>query len=180
MNSSGKKIILDSRGIHETLVGIAGQILARHSEDEELILIGIRTGGVFLARRLKSILEESAKIRVLLGVVDINLYRDDWTRIGAKPRVGKTELDFSIDNKRVILVDDVLFTGRTIRAAMDALTDFGRPARIELAVLADRGHRELPICADFKGLTLETKLNERVNVYFNDLGQEDQVAVENI
>jgi pyrimidine operon attenuation protein/uracil phosphoribosyltransferase len=118
------------------------------------------------------------EIPVPTGIIDITLYRDDWTLIANKPIVGKTDLNFKIDNMEIVLVDDVLFTGRTVRAALDALIDFGRPARIELAVLADRGHRELPICANYTGLTIETSLEERVNVYLTELELPDNVVVE--
>lgn len=113
-----------------------------------------------------------------MGVLDITLYRDDWTRISHKPLVGKTELPGSIDDQEVLLVDDVLFTGRTVRAALDALMDYGRPKRIRLAVLVDRGGRELPICPDFVGLTVELPLEQRVNVYLKEMGREDAVAIE--
>ncbi|MFH1092315.1 MAG: bifunctional pyr operon transcriptional regulator/uracil phosphoribosyltransferase PyrR, partial [Pseudomonadota bacterium] len=147
-----KKTVLDAGQFQEILTRMAGEILASGQEAGRLVLVGIRTGGVFLAQRLKTILENKTGLAVLMGVVDINLYRDDWTRVAPRPIVRKTELHFSIDDQRVILVDDVLFTGRTIRAAMDALMDFGRPARIELAVLAERSHRELPICSNFTGV----------------------------
>ncbi|MEW6266594.1 MAG: bifunctional pyr operon transcriptional regulator/uracil phosphoribosyltransferase PyrR [Thermodesulfobacteriota bacterium] len=178
MGPTLKKTILDARGVGETLGSLADEIMAADAKAENLVLVGIRTGGVFLAQRLKSILEKKVGQPIPSGAIDINLYRDDWTRIGVKPRVGKTELNFSIDDKRVVLVDDVLYTGRTVRAAMDALMDFGRPGRIELVVLVDRGHRELPICSNFTGLTLKTEREERVNVYFEELGREDEVAVE--
>jgi len=170
---------MDSGQVASALDRIAADILsANNSEVEDLVLVGIRTGGAFLSQRLSRILSEKSGFKVPNGVIDITLYRDDWTKISAKPIVGKTELNFSIDDKRVVLVDDVLFTGRTVRAAMDALIDFGRPAKIELAVLADRGHRELPICANYTGLTITTALSERVNVYFSEVGHQDEVAVE--
>ncbi|MEW5723208.1 MAG: bifunctional pyr operon transcriptional regulator/uracil phosphoribosyltransferase PyrR [Thermodesulfobacteriota bacterium] len=178
MSEHDRKTILDSQGVAETLERMAEEIVSQGPGVNNLVLVGIRTGGAYLAKRLKKIIKDKTGAEVPLGVVDINLYRDDWTRIGPKPRVGKTDLNFSIDNKRVVLVDDVLFTGRTVRAAMDALMDFGRPARIELAVLADRGHRELPICTNFTGLTVETSPEERVNVYLSDLGHQDEVSLE--
>ena len=176
--TSAKKRILDAQGMAEALQQMADEILAGGNNSGRLVLVGIRTGGAFLAQRLKSMLEARISAPIPTGIIDINLYRDDWTRASPKPVVGKTELNFSIENKRVVLVDDVLFTGRTVRAAMDALVDFGRPARIELAVLADRGHRELPICPNFTGLTLKTSPDERVNVYFAEMGDLDEVAVE--
>lgn len=178
MDSLKKKTVLDANGVAAALGKMADDIISGDPQTGDFALVGIRTGGAFLAYRLQTLLEQKTQHRVPTGVIDINLYRDDWTRAAQTPVVRKTELNFSIDNKRIILVDDVLFTGRTIRAAMDALMDFGRPAKIELAVLADRGHRELPICPDFTGLTLETSPEERVNVYFSELKSEDEVAVE--
>ena len=178
MADQTKKTILNADGVEQALRRMAAEIISAGPGTGDLVLVGIRTGGAFLAKRISLIIEKETGGSVPVGIIDINLYRDDWTRIGPKPTVGKTELDFSIENKRVVLVDDVLYTGRTVRAAMDALADFGRPARIELAVLADRGRRELPICSNFAGLTLETGPEERVNVYLSDLGQEDEVAVE--
>ena len=135
---------------------LTDEILTRHSQLDDLILVGIRTGGAFLAQRLAHRLSRRASRDVRVGVLDITLYRDDWTQLSHKPLVGKTELPGSIDDQEVVLVDDVLFTGRTVRAALDQLIDFGRPARIELAVLVDRGHRELPIRADYVGRSLAT------------------------
>ncbi|HKI49140.1 MAG TPA: bifunctional pyr operon transcriptional regulator/uracil phosphoribosyltransferase PyrR, partial [Desulfobacteria bacterium] len=159
---------------------IADQIITRHGSDKEIVLIGIRTGGAFLAARLQKALAESGALNPLLGILDITLYRDDWTRIGSTPVVGKTDLPFSVDGKSLILVDDVLYTGRTVRAAMDALMDYGRPKKIELAILADRGaeYRELPIAPDYKGGTWATSSEETINVYLEEEGFEDHVAIE--
>jgi pyrimidine operon attenuation protein/uracil phosphoribosyltransferase len=142
------------------------------------VVVGIRTGGAFLAQRLADRMSRRAGKSFPVGVLDITLYRDDWTRINHKPLVGKTELPGSIDDQEVLLVDDVLFTGRTIRAALDALIDYGRPSRIELAVLVDRGGRELPIRPDFVGLILNLPAAQRVNVYLTEMGQKDEVAIE--
>jgi len=152
--------------------------LLKHPYVSQLTLVGIRTGGAFLAQRLGEKVRSRTSVVVPVGILDITLYRDDWTRISHKPQVGKTELDFSLDDVNVVLVDDVLFTGRTVRAALDALTDFGRPRRIELAVLIDRGGRELPICPDFVGSTLELSGNQRVNVYLREMGRIDEVVIE--
>ena len=159
---------------------IADQIIAKEGYGKEIILIGIRTGGAFLAERLQKTLVESGAPMPLFGILDITLYRDDWTKIGSVPIVGKTELPFSIDGKRLILVDDVLYTGRTVRAAMDALMDYGRPQKIELAILADRGasYRELPIAPDYKGGTWTTSEEETINVYLEEQGFEDHVVIE--
>jgi pyrimidine operon attenuation protein/uracil phosphoribosyltransferase len=131
-----------------------------------------------LAQRLAEKIKTRTSQPVRVGILDITLYRDDWTRISHKPLVGKTELPGSIDDQAVVLVDDVLFTGRTVRAALDALIDYGRPSRIELAVLVDRGGRELPIQPDYVGLALNLPPGQRVNVYFQEMGQADEVALE--
>jgi pyrimidine operon attenuation protein/uracil phosphoribosyltransferase len=151
--------------------------LEKHRGADNVVLIGIRTGGVFLADRIAQKIETLDGMKISRGDLDITLYRDDWTRIGHQPVVQKTELPFSLDGKQVILVDDVLFTGRTVRAAMDALIDFGRPARIELAVLVDRGHRELPIEANYVGKHIETIRDTMVNVYLKEKTGRDEVAV---
>jgi pyrimidine operon attenuation protein/uracil phosphoribosyltransferase len=177
MSADNRKIVMDSEGFRQSIARMGDEIMDA-AGDRQTALVGIRTGGVFLAQRLLDHLNHKGFESALFGIIDITLYRDDWTRIAQRPIVGKTELDFSIDDKRVILVDDVLFTGRTIRAALDALIDFGRPARIEVAALVDRGHRELPICPTYTGLTVDTRLDERVNVYFSEQGVGDQVVVE--
>lgn len=176
----GKTVILTEKEIAESIRSIARQIVEDNGTPEDLVLVGIRTGGAFLAARLHETVQELTDAEVRVGVLDITLYRDDWTRIGPTPIVGKTELPFSVDNKTVVLVDDVLFTGRTVRAAMDALMDFGRPKKIELAVLVDRGrtHRELPITPNYVGGTWETTAEESINVYLKEAGYLDHVAIE--
>lgn len=156
---------------------MAADILNAHERRDTVALIGIHTRGVFLARRLQSLIKEAGGIDILCGTVDINLYRDDWTRSSMNPVVRKTDIAFDVDNRQIILVDDVLFTGRTIRAAMDALMDFGRPARIELAVLVDRGHRELPIQANYTGTYIRTNPGEAVNVLMTECDATDRVDV---
>ncbi|MFZ0449763.1 MAG: bifunctional pyr operon transcriptional regulator/uracil phosphoribosyltransferase PyrR [Desulfatiglandaceae bacterium] len=175
-----KTIILREKDISESIRKMAHQILEANKPLKEIVLVGIRTGGAFLASRLQEALEEMGQPTVPVGILDITMYRDDWTRIGPTPVVGKTELPDSVDNKRVILVDDVLFTGRTVRAAMDALMDFGRPKKIELAILVDRGdqHRELPITANYVGGTWETTAEETINVYLKEAGYFDHAAIE--
>ena len=145
---------------------------------QDLALIGIRTRGVTLAERLKQAIKDIEKIEVPMGILDITLYRDDLTSVGAKPVVRQTLIDFDITDKRIVLVDDVFYTGRTIRAAFDALNDFGRPAKIELAVLVDRGHRELPIRADFVGKNVPTGKNQNIEVIFGEAGKPDEVVLE--
>ena len=178
MKGIKKKTVLSAKEINEALDRMVTQMIIDYPEMEQLVLIGIRTGGAFLADRIQKLLKAKKGISVPTGALDITLYRDDWTRINHKPIVGKTEVPVCLDDKMIILVDDVLYTGRTVRAAMDALIDFGRPRRISLAVLVDRGGRELPISADYSGIHLETKPGERINVYFKEMGNDDQVVIE--
>lgn len=172
-----EQVILKENDVDRILTRMAREILEKHRGAVDLVLIGIRTGGVFLADRIKAKILSIEGTDIPRGDLDITLYRDDWTRIGHQPIVQKTEVPFSLDGKQVILVDDVLFTGRTVRAAMDALIDFGRPDRIELAVLVDRGHRELPIQANYIGKQIETIRNTMVNVYLKEKAGRDEVAV---
>lgn len=173
-----KSLAMPGQEVDVTLERLTQQILARHQNLEALVLVGIRTGGAFLAQRLADKILRHTSRAVRVGVLDITLYRDDWTQLSHKPLVGKTELPGSIDGQEVVLVDDVLFTGRTVRAALDALIDYGRPQRIELAVLVDRGGRELPIHADYVGQTVQLVPTQRVNVYLQEMGQPDAVAIE--
>ena len=175
-----RNVILDQKDIKQALKKIAQQIISKHKSLKDIVLVGIRTGGAFLAYRLREEFSKKDGEKLPTGVLDINLYRDDWTRIGPNPKLGSTEIAFSIDDKMIILVDDVLFTGRTIRAAMDALIDFGRPKKIELAVLVDRGEeqRELPIKANYVAMEWQTSGNDTINVYLKEEGFLDQVVVE--
>jgi len=170
--------ILDAADIDRILIRISHEILEVHKGTEGLGLIGIQRRGVYLARRLHKKIKEIEGVDVPTGQVDITLYRDDWTRISINPVIQATEIPFSVDGKKIILVDDVLFTGRTIRCAMDALIDFGRPDRIELAVLLDRGHRELPIQGNYVGKFVETRRAEMVNVMVTEYDGEDRVVIE--
>jgi len=178
--SEGKntKIVMDKDGIERCLTRIAYEILEKNKGMENIVLVGIRTGGVYLAQRLQNKMSEIEHGTIPLGILDITLYRDDIAVAGRKPRLGETKINFSLDDKIVILVDDVLFTGRTIRAAMDGLIDFGRPKMIQLAVLIDRGHRELPIRADFVGKNLPSSLWEAVRVDLEEKSGVDQVVIE--
>jgi pyrimidine operon attenuation protein/uracil phosphoribosyltransferase len=160
-------IILDEAAISRALTRIAHEILEHNHGTENVVLVGIRTGGDHLALYLQKRLHDIEGIAVPLGTVDITMYRDDLASRGSLP-VGKTDIPFPLDGKRIILVDDVLYTGRTIRAAMDALMDIGRPRNIQLAVLVDRGHRELPIRPDFVGRNVPTAASEQVMVHFDD------------
>jgi pyrimidine operon attenuation protein / uracil phosphoribosyltransferase len=170
-------VILDERDIDRILKRMAHKMLEVHKGTENLVLIGIQTRGVHLAKRLRADIHAIEGVEVPTGNVDITLYRDDWTRISHHPIVQATDILFSLNGKQVILVDDVLYTGRTTRAAMDAVIDFGRPDRIELAVLVDRGHRELPIQADYVGKTVVTGKNETVNVRLREKDGEDRVVI---
>jgi pyrimidine operon attenuation protein / uracil phosphoribosyltransferase len=170
--------ILDAEDIDRILIRISHEILEIHKGAEGLALIGIQTRGVYLAQRLHKKIKEIEGVEIPVGQVDITLYRDDWTRISTNPVIQATEIPFSVDGKKIILVDDVLFTGRTIRCAMDALIDFGRPDRIELAVLVDRGHRELPIQGNYVGKFVETRRSETVNVMVAEYDGEDRVLIE--
>lgn len=173
-----KQIIHGEKDIEIALDQICDQLLKEHPQLDEMVLVGIRTGGVFLAERIRQKVLQKRGIDLPTGIIDITLYRDDWTRLSQTPEVKKTEIHFSIEDKNVLLVDDVLFTGRTIRAALDALLDLGRPRRVELAVLIDRGHRELPICANYIGRTLEISRQDSVNVELKELAGIDQVVIE--
>lgn len=160
-------VILDGMGVKRALTRVAHEILERNKGVEGIVLVGIRTGGVHLAYEIARRLEEIEGVSVPVGAVDITMYRDDIKGSVPHQTVGKTDIPFSLEKKRVVLVDDVLFTGRTIRAAMDALMDYGRPSSIQLGVLIDRGHRELPIRADFVGRNVPTSLKESVAVVFD-------------
>jgi pyrimidine operon attenuation protein/uracil phosphoribosyltransferase len=173
-----KTVALPAAELNHCLDRLTDEILKRHQNLDDLVLVGIRTGGAFLAQRLADRISRRVSRPVRVGVLDITLYRDDWTQLSHKPLVRKTELPGSIDDQQVVLVDDVLFTGRTVRAALDALIDYGRPGRIELAVLVDRGGRELPIQADYVGLSMDLPPSQRVNVYLKEMGRPDEVAIE--
>jgi pyrimidine operon attenuation protein/uracil phosphoribosyltransferase len=169
-------IILDTPAITRALTRIAHEILERNKGTEDLVLVGVRRGGDYLARCLQIRIREIEGVEVPMGSIDITMYRDDLGSRGRLP-VGKTDIPFSLDDKHIVLVDDVLFTGRTIRAAMDALIDLGRPRSIQLAVLIDRGHRELPIRADFVGRNVPTARHEQILVQFNEQKAPEEVRL---
>lgn len=171
-------ILLDQGDIERILTRMTHEILEVHKGIDNLTLVGIQTRGVYLAKRIQSKIKGIEGIEIPTGDIDITLYRDDWTRISHHPVVQDTDIFFSVDGKQIILVDDVLFTGRTTRAAMDAVIDFGRPDRIELAVLVDRGHRELPIQANYVGKHVETDRSNTVNVLLSEYDGEDKVVLE--
>ncbi len=173
-------VLMDAERVSRALMRIAHEIVERNRDLGELALVGIRTRGVPLAARLRTNLREITKVDVPVGALDITLYRDDLMRnaVGPQPLVRRTEIPFSIDDKKILLVDDVLYTGRTIRAALDALIDFGRPKSIQLIVLVDRGHRELPIKADYVGKNLPTSLTQSVRVHLTETDGRDEVEIE--
>ena len=171
-----EKVVLDRDDVRRTLVRIAHEIV-ENNPDQRVALVGIHRRGAHLARRLRDLVSDLTGAEVALGDLDISFYRDDLGSRPAAPVVHATHLDFPIDGLTVVIVDDVLFTGRTVRAAIEALFDYGRPARVQLAVLADRGHRELPIRPDYVGKNLPTALGERVNVHVEELDDVDEVTI---
>ena len=172
--------VMDADRMSRALTRIAHEILERNRGLDELALVGIRTRGVPLARRIARALKEINGDDVPTGALDITLYRDDLMRhpVGPQPLVRRTEIPFSIDDRKIMLVDDVLYTGRTIRAALDALIDFGRPRVIQLIALVDRGHRELPIKADYVGKNLPTSLRQSVQVRLQEIDGKDEIVIE--
>src|SRR3989338_4849445 len=173
-----KAKVLDAEAIRRALTRVAHEIMEHHKGTEQLALIGIRTRGAFLAQRLAKEIEAIDESPVQVGILDITLYRDDLSRIAPNPIVRATDISFDVTDLHLVLVDDVLFTGRTIRAALNALSDLGRPKTIELAVLVDRGHRELPIRADYVGKNIPTNLHEHVEVRLNELDEAEEVVLE--
>jgi pyrimidine operon attenuation protein/uracil phosphoribosyltransferase len=178
MEKTEQRVVMESAAIHETLARLAREIMEQVADRKKLLLIGIHTGGVHLAKRLQHMIAANHQLSPPVGMLDITLYRDDWTRLHTQPVVRATDLPFRIDDQEVVLVDDVLFTGRTIRAALDALIDYGRPRRVQVAVLVDRGHRELPICGQFIGTNLETLPAEHVYVHLVETDGIDRVVVQ--
>ncbi len=175
---SEKAVILDADGIRRALTRIAHEIIERNKGVEEVALIGIRRRGVPLAERLAKRIKQIEGKDIPIGVLDITLYRDDLTTITQQPVIHRTDISFAVDNKTLVLVDDVLFTGRTVRAALDAIIDLGRPNSIQMAVLVDRGHRELPIRADYVGKNVPTSKKEIISVYLTELDNDDKVVIE--
>lgn len=173
-----KAKIMDTEQLDKTLTRIAHEIIEKNKDIERIAIVGIRTRGAFLAERLANKIKDIGKKEIRVGILDITLYRDDLTTIAEQPVVHKTEIDFDIQDKIIILVDDVLYTGRTIRCALDALIDFGRPRNIQLAVLIDRGHRELPIRADYVGKNIPTSQNEIVQVKIVEVDGVDEIIIQ--
>ena len=175
-------VVMDAERVSRSLTRIAHEIIERNRGVGDIALVGVRTRGVPLAKRIAANLQEITGQEVPCGALDITLYRDDLMRhaIGPQPIVRSTDIPFSIDSRHIILVDDVLYTGRTIRAALDALIDFGRPQTIQLVVMVDRGHRELPIKADYVGKNVPTSRRETVQVKLTETDGADEVAIEQV
>ena len=171
------RTIMIGRDIDRSLDRISLEIVERNHGVADLSIVGIHTGGVFLAQRIKRRIEEREGVTLPSGNLDITLYRDDWSLISQNPIVKKSDIGFLLEDRRVVLVDDVLFTGRTIRAALDAIMDYGRPLSIQLAVLVDRGGRELPIQPDYVGMTVRAETGERVDVLLDEKDGRDEVVI---
>ena len=174
MNS---KVIMDEKRIEHAIIRMSHEIIEQHKDMQSLALIGVRSRGEFIAGRFAGILKQVESITVPLGILDITFYRDDLDRMQQQPEVQKTEINFDVNDKHIVLIDDVLFSGRTVRAAMDALIDLGRPRRIQLAVLVDRGHRELPIKADYVGKNIPTQRQDQIAVHLKEIDGQDEVVL---
>jgi pyrimidine operon attenuation protein/uracil phosphoribosyltransferase len=177
MKEKVKAKVMDARKIKRALHRISTEIIERNRDLSNLVIVGIRTRGIYLGKRMSKMIKELEKIEIPVGVLDITLYRDDFSELESQHMVKKTEINFSVADKDVLLVDDVLFTGRTIRAAMDSLIDLGRPKTIQLLVLIDRGHRELPIRADYVGKFLPTSKREIVQVHLKEIDENDEILI---
>ncbi len=170
-------LVMDAKAVERALIRVAHEMVEKNKGAENLAVIGIKTRGAYLAERIAKLIEQIEKVKIPVGLMDITLYRDDIQTKLEQPVVQKTEVLFDVVDKVIVLVDDVLFTGRTIRAALDQIIDFGRPKNIQLAVLVDRGHRELPIRADYVGKNIPTAKDDRVNVKITEVDKEDSVSI---
>ncbi len=177
MEEKIKAKVMDARRIKRALHRMVTEIIEYNRDLNSLVVVGIRTRGIYLGKRVSKMIKELENVKIPTGVLDITLYRDDFSELEAQHMVKKTEIDFSVGDKEILLVDDVLFTGRTIRAAMDSLFDLGRPKSIQLLVLIDRGHRELPIRADYVGKFLPTSKREIVQVHLEEIDETDEVLI---
>ena len=176
-SAQSERVLMDAQEMSRALSRISHEILERNKGSQDLALVGIRTGGVYLAQRLAARIQQIEQRDIPLGELDITLYRDDLSIRKDQPEIRRTSIPFNISDLKIVLVDDVLFTGRTIRAALDGLMDFGRPAEVQLAVLVDRGHRQLPIRANYVGKSIPTAPDEDVQVFLEELGQADRVSI---
>ena len=176
-NLEEKAVLMDGQGIRRALVRISHEILERNKGIENIVLVGIRSRGVPIAGRIADSIEQIEGVRPPVGILDITLYRDDLSKLSYQPIVRPTTMPVDLDGKIVVLVDDVLYTGRTIRAALDAVMDMGRPKAIQLAVLVDRGHRELPIRADYVGKNVPTSSRESVSVQLEDIDGDEKIVI---
>ena len=177
MSKKIKADLLDEKQIEKTLVRLAHEIIEKNSNLDNLAIIGIRTRGDIIAKRIHSIIKDISKVNVESGTLDVTFYRDDFETNLGTPKIGPSDILFNINKKNIILVDDVLYTGRTIRAAMDEIFSLGRPKKIQLAVLIDRGHRELPIKSNYVGKNYPTSFNEHIHVYLNETDNDESVKL---
>ncbi len=174
-----KAKIIDEQGLSRTIIRLAHEILEKNKGSKNIVLIGMRTRGEFIAERIKTKISEIEKYEPSFGILDVTLYRDDFRTRLKQPEISVTNITFDVNERDIILIDDVLYTGRTVRAALDAVMDLGRPNTIQLCVLVDRGHRELPIKADFVGKNIPTSINEEVRVRLKEIDGEDAVYLVN-
>src|SRR5690625_4501992 len=178
MNMINKKtILMDQPAMERALTRIAHEIVERNKGGENLVLVGVKTRGAPISKRLQSKIKEIENITVPVGELDITLYRDDLKKVTADPQLNDTKIDMNVNGKKVILIDDVLYTGRTVRAAMDAVMDVGRPSQVQLGVLIDRGYRELPIRADYDGKNIPTSKEEIIVVHLEEIDGQDEVGI---
>jgi pyrimidine operon attenuation protein/uracil phosphoribosyltransferase len=174
-----KAKIIDEQGLSRTITRLAHEIIEKNKGSKNIVLIGMRTRGEFIAERIKTKISEIEKYEPSYGILDVTLYRDDFRTRLKQPKISVTNITFNVNEKDIVLIDDVLYTGRTVRAALDAVMDLGRPNTIQLCVLVDRGHRELPIKADFVGKNIPTSINEEVRVRLKEIDGEDAVYLVN-
>jgi pyrimidine operon attenuation protein/uracil phosphoribosyltransferase len=180
MKLTDKTVLMDAQAVNRALIRVAHEIIEKNKGSADIVLVGIRTRGVPLAKRLGGEIEKIEGVQLPVGILDITLYRDDLSSLGYQPVVHETQIPFDINNKKIILVDDVIFTGRTVRAAMGAIMDIGRPRSIQLAVLVDRGHRELPIRADYVGKNVPTSRKEIISVQLMSTDSAERVVLQEI
>ena len=176
-NKTNKANLLDKEKIKKTLIRLAHEIIEKNSKLEDIAIVGIRTRGDIIAKRIALIIKEISKSNLKTGTLDVTFYRDDFKTNLGNPKVGPSDILFDVNNKNIILVDDVLYTGRTIRAAMEEIFSLGRPKKVQLAVLIDRGHRELPIKADYVGKNYPTSINEHIHVYLDEVDNNESIEL---